>query len=128
MIIGIGIDNIEIERIDSSIQTHGDHFLNKIFTPLEKEYCQSKSTSTARFALRFAAKEAFFKALGTGFTKGVSWHEVEVQNDDAGKPFLNIRGQSLDLLLDKTGGKSTKIHLSLSDTDKQAMAFVIIEC
>lgn len=89
MVIGIGNDIIEVARIQSNIETHGDRFLNRVFTQAEQEYCLKHRDSAVHFAGRFAAKEAVAKALGTGFSQGVSWLDIEILNDGHGKPYVN---------------------------------------
>ncbi|MBS0625015.1 MAG: holo-ACP synthase [Verrucomicrobia bacterium] len=83
---GIGTDIIEIDRVRKSIERHGLHFLNRLFTQVEQDYCYKFKDPVPHFAGRFAAKEAIVKALGTGFGSHVSWHDIEVFNDDHGKP------------------------------------------
>ncbi len=84
---GLGCDIIEVSRIELAIQRHGQLFLDRLFTLKEQHYCKSHRDSTRRFAGRFAAKEAIVKALGTGFDKRVSWLDIEIINDTAGKPY-----------------------------------------
>ncbi|GAB4181751.1 MAG: holo-ACP synthase [Calditrichia bacterium] len=120
MIKGIGTDIIEISRINDLISKYGDNFLNKVFTAREIDYCQKKVTVES-FAVRFAAKEACFKALGTGLRDGLTWKDFEILNDHQGKPVVHIHNKARDLI------KSTKIHISLSHNRSQAIAFVIFE-
>ena len=87
---GLGNDIIEIERVRQSIERHGLHFLNRLFTQREQDYCYKFKDPVPHFAGRFAAKEAIVKALGTGFGSHVSWHDIEVLNDEQGKPFVQI--------------------------------------
>lgn len=86
MVKGIGNDIVAVSRIHASIQRHGDHFINKIFTPDEQLYCQRYRNPVPHFAGRFAAKEAVVKALGTGFRGGITWLDVAIHNDENGKP------------------------------------------
>lgn len=88
MILGIGNDIVEIERIRNVLERHYDKFLNRIFTPYEIEYCQKFSDPATRFAGRFVGKEAVSKALGTGFIKGVSWLDIEIRHDEKMKPVV----------------------------------------
>ena len=87
---GIGNDIIEISRVRQSIERHGLHFLNRLFSQKEQDYCYKYQDPVPHFAGRFAAKEAIVKALGTGFGKDVQWHDIEILNDDAGKPVASI--------------------------------------
>ncbi len=109
---GIGVDIIEIERIQDSIEKHGDHFLNRIFTPLEISYCLSHARPETHFAGRFAAKEAISKALGSGFGKELSWKDLEILSDEKGKPIVHYQ----DYL----------IHLSISHCRTYAVAMAIV--
>lgn len=87
---GVGIDIIEIDRIKDSIERHHDHFVNRIFTMKEQEYCLLHKNSWVYFAGRFVAKEAVVKALGTGFRDGISWLDIEILNDSLGKPCVYL--------------------------------------
>jgi holo-[acyl-carrier protein] synthase len=91
MVKGLGTDIIEIDRIAGAIRRHGKRFLDKVFTPREQSYCLHHSQSERHFAGRFAAKEAILKALGTGL-QGASWRDVEIINDDLGKPQVLLSG------------------------------------
>ena len=123
MIKGIGVDIIELDRIKAAVEKYGANFLQKVFTEKEITYCQRRKTlGIPEFAVRFAAKEAYSKAIGTGLRglgrsiKGVGWKEVEVVNDSLGKPMLSING-SID--------KNT--HVSLSHSRDYAIATVYVE-
>lgn len=120
MILGIGNDIIEIERIHGVIERHGERFLNRTFTSKEQEYCQKHSKSSARFAGRFAAKEAIVKALGTGFNDSITFLDIEIVNNIVGKPEVVISPTLRELI-----GNST-IHISISHSDNYATAFAII--
>ncbi len=87
---GLGTDIIEIERIRQSIERHGQHFLDRLFTQREQDYCYKFKDPVPHFAGRFAAKEAITKALGTGFGAEVSWHDIEVLGDEKGKPEVHF--------------------------------------
>ncbi len=91
-IIGIGTDIIECLRIASMIEKHGELFLTRVFTPHEIEYCSARRAATQHYAGRFAAKEAVLKALGTGWTRGIQWRDIEVRNDLGGKPSIALSG------------------------------------
>lgn len=127
MILGLGTDIVEIERIEKALRTHGHRFINRLFTKAEQDYCDEKPHfRAARYAKRFCAKEAFLKALGTGRSHGITWKDVEVTRDDSGKPSVFITGKALEILSKKSTGQ-IKTHLSLSDTKEIATATVIIE-
>ena len=121
MIIGIGTDIIEVERVAKAITKEA--FKKKIFTEAEIAYCESQKKDES-FAARFAAKEAFFKALGTGWRDGMGITEVEILNDKLGKPEIHLTGKAKEVFEQKGG---THIHLSLSHIKSQALAFVILE-
>jgi len=124
MIIGVGTDILEISRIKESVDKFADSFIKKCFTKTEIEKCP-KVKEIHYYAKRFAGKEAFFKALGTGFTSGVSWQDVEITNDEKGKPVIKISGKSQEIL-NKTC-QNAHIHISLSDDTNWVNAIVIIE-
>ena len=122
MIFGIGIDLAETERIKKSIENYGDRFLNRIFTDFEKEYCDLFGEKRyLHYAARFAAKEAFSKAIGTGITQGFKFSNVAVKNEPSGKPILILNGE----MLEKYG--HLKLHISLTHTDTNAAAMVVLE-
>ncbi len=119
---GIGVDLCSIERF---IRLKEDtHFLQRIFTPSEIEYCQKKKKSEECFAVRFAAKEAFMKALGTGYAKGVSFKEIEIVKDENGQPSIKLNGLTNEIYI-KSG--ASKVMLSLSHERQMAIAMVFIE-
>jgi holo-[acyl-carrier protein] synthase len=125
MIYGIGIDLVKVARIDKVIQRYGDRFLNRVFTAQEINYCRGKVWSAAGFGLRFAAKEAFSKALGVGLRRGgIRWREVEVVPNSMGKPELAVRGRAAQFCAE---AGITGMHLSLSDEDDRALAVVVLE-
>lgn len=97
MIQGIGNDIIEVSRIKSIIDRYHSRFLNRVFTPHEQKYCLSKKEPSLHFAGRFAAKEAIAKALGTGLRHGLSWQDIEIRNDPAGKPFVVLSEKFMKL-------------------------------
>tara|TARA_B100000427_G_C15181161_1_gene451664 strand:- start:134 stop:526 length:393 start_codon:yes stop_codon:yes gene_type:complete len=125
-IFGIGNDIINIKRIETSIKKNNSKFINRIFTQSEIKYCHSKKTPVSYFAKRFAAKEAFSKALGTGIRKGIDFKDIEIKNDSKGKPFIILKGYTRKYLQKKTKNKIYKIHLSLSDDAPWAYATVVI--
>jgi len=124
MIIGIGIDLVEIERFRKVVERLKDRFLFKVFTQEEQQFCLSHRDPIPHFAARFAAKEALFKALGTGWAQGVTWLDVEVRRETPNAPSMLIRGHAGQLCSAKG---SQKIHLSLSHSDQYAIALVILE-
>ena len=129
MIIGIGTDLVQVNRIETTLKKFGSSFEEKVFTPFERERAQTLSPlkRASFFAKRFAAKEAFSKALGSGIGQEAFFQDIEVQNDSKGAPFFVIKGKALQTLQQKTTGKSYQIHLSLSDEKEFAICFVVIE-
>ena len=125
-IFGIGTDIINIKRLEKSLKKNGTRFKNKIFTNKEMIYCESKKNSSPYYAKRFAAKEAFVKALGTGFRRDITFKNIEVSNDNFGKPSIKIKGSVDSFLKKKIKNKKYKIYLSLSDDLPWAQATVII--
>jgi holo-[acyl-carrier protein] synthase len=124
MLIGTGVDLIEIERIAQSIERYGDRFLRRVFTDHEIAYCSRKRASAESFAARFAAKEAAAKALGTGISRGVTWNEFQVTRKPGDRPTLELRGRAA-LLASELGVRN--ISLSLTHTATLAMASVMME-
>ena len=127
-IIGIGTDLVNVTRIEKSISGKArDKFIKRIFTNFEQEQSKSRANEADFYAKRFAAKEAFVKALGTGIAKGIFWTDIEVRNDEFGKPSLYISGKALEILTKATPkDKENTIYLSLSDDNPFALAYVII--
>ena len=93
-VVGVGIDQIEVSRIRDSLEKHGDHFLKKIFSAVEQDYCKNKADPAPCLAARFAAKEAAAKAMGTGFGPEFGWLDCEISNGEAGEPVLSFRKRS----------------------------------
>jgi len=124
MIYGIGIDMVQISRIKSALERWGNRFAHRIFTDREVDYCSQKAIPAARYALRFAAKEAFAKALGLGFRDGLSFRQIEVSRTADGKPYLDLHGRSKALCEER---KIKKNFLSLSDDGRYAVAMVVLE-
>ena len=124
MIIGSGIDLVEIGRIQQSIDRYGSRFLDRVYTGEEQAYCQRKRSSAESFAARFAAKEAGAKALGTGISQGVSWLEIEVVREPGGRPTLRFRGRAAEIAA-RLGVKHAA--LSITHTASLAMASVVLE-
>jgi holo-[acyl-carrier protein] synthase len=127
MILGTGVDIIEIQRIEKEIRRYGDKFCQRIFTAGEREYCSSRGSARSRaqcYAARFAAKESFFKALGTGLRGGLQWTDVEVTQDEMGKPVLSVKKKAEQRILE---ARVSVIHVSLSHERTHAIAVVILE-
>jgi len=124
MIVGTGIDIAEVPRIRQSIERFGDRFVQRVFTPGEILYCDSKMNRFERYAARFAAKEAAMKALGTGWNHGVRWRDCEVTRMPGGRPTMTFHGRAAEFAA-KLGAKN--VALSLSHTVEQAIAQVILE-
>lgn len=122
MIFGIGIDNIEVARVEKQLEQNG--FKEKIFTAGEIEYCQAKKNCAESFAARFAAKEAFFKAIGTGWRGGLAFDEIEIINDEMGKPKIKLWGKASEFVSKKG---LDNIQVSLTHLKSYAGAVVIIE-
>ena len=125
-IFGIGTDIVNIKRMESSLKKRGSTFKKKIFSKHEISYCDKKKNSSAFYAKRFAAKEAFSKALGTGIRKGVNLKNIEVSNNSYGKPSILLKGSLANYLKKKVNNKKYNIYLSLSDDKPWAQATVII--
>ena len=125
-IFGIGTDIVNIGRIEQSLKKHKFSFKNKIFSKKEISYCEKRKNSGAFYAKRFAAKEAFSKALGTGIRKGVNLKNIEITNNVHGKPSISLKGNLANYLKKKIKCKKYDIHLSLSDDKPWAQATVII--
>ena len=125
-IFGIGTDIINIKRMEKSIKKNGDNFINKVFSKNEISYCKKKKNPFPFYAKRFAAKEALSKALGTGIRKGIKFKNIEITNDDFGKPSIELKGTTATFLKKKIKTKKYSIHLSLSDDIPWAQATVII--
>src|SRR5580700_8136403 len=124
MIIGTGIDIAEVPRIQQSFERFGERFLQRIYTPAEMRYCDSKANRFERYAARFAAKEAAMKALGTGWNHGVRWCDCEVARLPGGRPTIAFRGKAGEFAA-RLGVKNAA--LSISHTAEQAIAQVILE-
>ena len=124
MIVGTGIDLAEVDRIQASIERHGDRFIKRIYTPNEIAYVERKANRFQRYAARFAAKEAGMKAIGTGWRRGVTWQDFEVANLPSGQPTLKLHGKAAQYAAE-LGVK--RISLSLTHTAANGMAFVILE-
>jgi holo-[acyl-carrier protein] synthase len=124
MIVGSGIDLVEIGRIERSIKRYGQRFLNRVYTEREQAYCLRKRQASESFAARFAAKEAGAKALGTGISHGVNWLEIEVGREPGGRPTLQFHGRAAEFAA-RLGARH--VALSITHTTELAMASVVIE-
>ena len=124
MIIGSGIDLMDIGRIQHSMDRYGSRFLDRVYTSAEQSYCLQKRKAAESFAARFAAKEAGAKALGTGISNGVSWREIEVIRAASGKPGLRFLGRAAEIA---TSLGVVNAALSLTHTPTMAMASVVLE-
>jgi len=124
MILGTGIDLIEVERIEASYEKFGERFLNRILVAGEMEYCLSHKKPGPFLAARFAAKEAVSKAFGTGIGAQLSWQDIEVKRKESGEPFVVMHGKGAELM--KQRGARI-VHLTLSHTEKHATAMAILE-
>lgn len=124
MILGIGIDIVEVERIRSSCERFGQRFLQRILRPGEIEYCQSQKVMAPHVAVRFAAKEAISKAFGTGIGRQLGWQDMEIIRRASGEPVVLLHDQGADLLKARQG---SKVLVSLSHTREHATAVAIVE-
>jgi len=124
VILGSGVDLCEVPRIEAAVARYGRRFLERIFTAKEIAYADLKANRFERYAARFAAKEAGMKALGIGWTGGVTWHDFEVVNLPSGRPTLNFHGRAAEVAA-KLGVRH--VALSLTHTKEQALAMVVLE-
>jgi len=124
MIVGIGSDIVSVRRIRDAAERHGERFLNRIFTPGELAYSRARAREFEHLAVRFAAKEALAKALGTGVSGGILLSDAEVRNNPEGKPEMLLHGRARETA-DALGVR--RVHLTLSHADVYAVAFVVLE-
>jgi holo-[acyl-carrier protein] synthase len=124
VIVGIGIDLAEVDRIREAIERHGQRFIERVYTEKEIAYVERKANKYERYAARFAAKEAGMKAVGTGWKRGVRWRDFEVTNLPSGRPTLQLHGEAAKFA-DNLGVRN--IALSITHTAAQGMAIVILE-
>lgn len=124
MIAGVGTDMVSIVRVRELLHRKGDAALRRFFTPAEAERCQASKSPGESFAARFAAKEAFFKAMGTGWGLGGRWTEVEVVSAPSGAPSIRLSGRAAELAAERG---IARIHVSMTHTDDTAAAFVVLE-
>jgi holo-[acyl-carrier protein] synthase len=121
MVFGIGIDIIEVARIRKAYAKLGKKFLDGIFTEREQSFSLKHADPSERLAARWAAKEAFLKALGTGYSRGISWTDVEIIDNERSRPSINVTGKPAKIL------GQMKVHLSISHLKDMASAVVVIE-
>ncbi len=124
MIFGTGIDIVDISRFERFVRENNEPLFKRVFTEGERAYCAARRRSAQHYALRFAAKEAFVKALGTGIDHGISWRDMEVVNAPSGKPDLVLAGRAEEIFREHG---LTRIFLSLSHDGSYAIASVILE-
>lgn len=128
MILGIGTDLANIERIEATLARFGDRFRNRVFTEREQQKAESRREVAATYAKRWAAKEACSKALGTGLRMGISWRDMAVSNLRSGQPVMQVTGWAAARLAQMTpAGHEAVIHVTLTDDHPWAQAFVVIE-
>ena len=124
VIVSIGVDTVEVARVQRLFEEGGDHFLERVYTPLEQAYCLDKARPGEHLAARFAAKEAVMKCLGTGWSGGVNFCDVEVERKSTGELTVALTGRALEVSQSRG---IQRIHLSLSHTAEQAVAFAVAE-
>ncbi|MGB2408539.1 MAG: holo-ACP synthase [Paracoccaceae bacterium] len=128
MILGVGTDLANIERIAGVLERHGDRFRNRVFTEIEQRKAERRKDTAGTYAKRWAAKEACSKALGTGLRMGIAWKDMAVRNLKTGQPVMEVSGWAAERLRDMTPkGHEAIIHVTLTDDHPWAQAFVVIE-
>lgn len=128
MILGVGTDLANIDRIAGVLERHGDRFRNRVFTEIEQRKAERRKDIAGTYAKRWAAKEACSKALGTGLRMGISWKDMAVSNLKTGQPVMTVTGWAAERLKEMTPeGHEATIHVSLTDDHPWAQAFVVIE-
>jgi holo-[acyl-carrier protein] synthase len=125
-VIGIGTDIVECLRIAQMIERHGELFINRVYTPHEIDYCAQRKAATQHYAGRWAAKESVLKALGTGWARGIRWIDIEVHNDQAGKPSIRLGGGARDVC-EQLGIGEMKISISHCRSHATAVAMALGE-
>ncbi len=120
-VFGVGIDLVEVGRLRRSLERFGDRFRHRVFTESEVAFCEGLSDPVLSYAGRFAAKEAFSKALGTGLRGAIGWREIEVRDNERSRPTIMVTGRAADRL----GGR--RVHVSITHLESYASAVVIIE-
>ncbi len=122
MIAGVGVDLVELDRIRAALGRHGERFLDRILTAGEREYCYRRRDPVPHVAARFAAKEAVVKALGTGFSHGIRWVDIEVLREDNGPPEVALHGAAVEI-----AGETARVYLSLTHDKGAAIAVAVLE-
>lgn len=123
-VLGIGVDIVETQRIEHSLERFGERFLHRVFTAGEIAYCQSMKYPARHFAARFAAKEAVSKAFGTGIGKSMGWKDIDVHREGSGQPFVVLDGGAKQLAAQRN---VSAVWISLSHTDHNAAAMAVVE-
>ncbi|MBT5432196.1 MAG: holo-ACP synthase [Alphaproteobacteria bacterium] len=127
MILGLGLDTLDIRRIEKTLARFGERFTHRIFTQTERAKADRRAQRAATYAKRFAAKEACSKALGTGFRRGVFWRDLQVVNLSSGKPTMHLTGGAAERLAEMVpAGMVAKVDLTMTDDPPLAQAIVII--
>ena len=127
MILGLGLDTLDIRRIEKTLERFGTRFTQRIFTETERKKADRRAQRVATYAKRFAAKEACSKALGTGFRRGVFWRDLQVVNLSSGKPTMHLTGGAAERLAEMVpAGMVAKVDLTMTDDPPLAQAIVII--
>ena len=124
MIVGIGIDLVEVDRMERAISRHPERLVRRVFTETEQRECADRAKSAMHYAVRFAAKEAFMKAVGLGLRGGMRWRDVGVVHAPSGQPHLELQGRAAERMRE-LGARHA--HVSLTHTDNHASAVVILE-
>ncbi len=124
MILGTGIDIIEVARVSNAVERFGDRFLGRILVPAEIAYCRRHARPAPHIAARFAAKEAISKAFGTGIGANLGWHDMELRHHPSGEPYVVLHGKGADLF---AAGGARRIHISLSHTEFYAAAVAVLD-
>lgn len=127
MILGIGSDLLDMRRLEATLQRQGQKFIDRIFTQDEQKRAKERSRLTESYAKMFAAKEAVAKALGTGFGKGVSWHDIEICRQTGAAPHVNLYGNAFEIFTQKIPfNHRGSIHLTITDEPPYAQAFAVL--
>lgn len=124
MIYGIGVDLVHIGRMEKVLQRWGNRFIHRVFTSEEIQFCNKRAFPPSSFAIRFAAKEAFSKAIGLGMRRGIRWRDIEIFHYPGGRPGLKLKGRASEFCLEK---KIVGFHLSLTDEGDYGVATVVLE-
>ena len=123
-VLGVGVDIVETQRIEHSLDRFGERFLHRVFTEGEIAYCQAMKFPARHFAARFAAKEAVSKAFGTGIGKAMGWRDIDIHRHGSGQPFVVLDGAAKEFA---AGRGATRVWVSLSHTEHHAVATAVIE-